>query len=786
MDFSHQRKRWTNPLRGVSTKHNLNLTAPIDRWDEAIPLGNGLMGMLLWGGGNCLRLSLDRGDLWDLRTPAAFQQPEWNWQTVQDCVAKGDRQRLDELFHDPYSKSPYPTKLPAGRLELVLKGKGNAKAFHLDLRHAMGRVELEKGSVEAFCVAEEPVGLVRVTGRDVRLIIKPSFEVDVQRSDQSYGSVRSLGYPPPRRGRADGIEWSEQTCGAGFVYVIAVAKRKTGRDTLIAFTVTTNQDAADPVAEACRRVRQALDTGFEKMRRGHDRYWREFWSKSGVRLGDPNLEQHYYLVNYFYGSASRLGAPPMPAQGVWTADDGTLPPWKGDYHHDLNTQLTYWPYLCANHLDEGLCFLEFLWKLMPVFRENARKFYGTPGACVPGVMTLDGRQMGGAVMYSCSPTNGLWVAHNFHRHWRYTKDRAFLEQRAYPFCLEHARHIEALLVPGKDGKLKLPLSSSPEIHECGPDAWLKPNSNYDLALMRWLFGALVEMSTELGDSTQSEHWANVLSKMDDLAVGPQRNFPKNWGMDSTLYVAPGEALTQSHRHFSHLMAIHPLGTLQVEGAERDRQVIHDSLRLLDHFGFSLWVGFSFSWAACLAARCGLGERAGMYLKLYLDVTVSRNGFNLNGDYKQLGVLAPTYRPFTLEANFAAAEAVHEMLLQGWGERLRLFPAVPLQWKDVSFEGLRTEGAFRVSAWRKDGEFARAEIVSEKGTPVRLAHPHGSRAVVVRVDCKRCVFAPGRDICFATTSGGHYILEVLEQVPRGRPAAGCRVRQPEGRDQCHDK
>jgi len=322
------------------------------------------------------------------------------------------------------------------------------------------------------------------------------------------------------------------------------------------------------------------------------------------------------------------------------------------------------------------------------------------------------------------------VAHNFHRHWRYTKDRAYLEQICYPFCLEHARFIEALLKPGNDGKLKLPLSSSPEIHDNRLSAWVKPNSNYDLSLMRWLFGALIEMANELGDRSQAGHWAKILSQMDDLAVGPQGCAPEmsNWSVDAGLLVAPGEPLTESHRHFSHLMAIHPLGTLHVEGSDRDRQVIDGSLRVIDHLGFPFWCGYSFSWMACMVARCGRGERALMMLRLYLDSTISRNGFHLNGDYKQLGVLAPTYRPFTLEGNFAAAEAVHEMLLQGWGDVVRIFPAVPPQWQDVAFDNLRGEGAFLVSARRVAGETTWVRIVAETDCSLKLRDPFAGRRV----------------------------------------------------------
>ena len=724
-------KARTAPLGGVAARHNLKLSAPIDRWDEAIPLGNGLMGALLWGGGRQLKLSLDRGDLWDLRGPEAFRRPDFNWQTIKDAVARRDRDLIREVFEKPDGGIATPTKLPTGRLKLTLAGKGDATGFQLDLRRAVGRVELENGRVEVFCSAAEAVGVARVCGRHVSVAIEPAFAATGQESsDQSPGSVASLGYPPPCRGRTGGVVWCRQECAAGLVSVIAVGARRQGRDTLLAFTVTTNRDAADPVELAWQCVTRALDAGFETMQRGHDRYWKAFWAKSAVELGDAVLEQHYYLVNYFYGAASRRGAPPIPLQGVWTADDGALPPWRGDYHNDLNTQLTYWPYLGANHLDEGLCFLEFMAGLLPVFREFAASFYSTPGACVPGVMALNGQPLGGWHQYSFSPTNGLWVAHAFHRHWRYTKDRAFLERLAYPFCLEHARHIDALLVPDVNGKLKLPLSSSPEFHNNRLNAWLPPNSNYDLALMRWLFGAMIEMAGALGDAAQIEHWTKRLAQLDELAVGSQGSAEErsNWSVAAGLYVAPGEPLEESHRHFSHLMAIHPLGMLHVEGSDSDRQVIDGSLRVIDHLGFPFWCGYSFTWMACLTARCGRGERAWTMLKLYLDVTVSRNGFHLNGDYKQLGVLAPTYRPFTLEGNFAAAEAVHEMLLQGWGDVVRIFPAIPPQWQMAAFDNLRTEGAFLVSARRVKGKATWVRVVAEADGLLRLRDPFDGRRV----------------------------------------------------------
>ena len=281
-----------------------------------------------------------------------------------------------------------------------------------------------------------------------------------------HGREDARAIPKPAQGGADGdTKWFVQEAAAGFRYAVMASARRDGEGTLLAVTITTSGDGPDPVALGRKRLAAALRTGYAKMLAPHEAWWREFWRKSRVELPELNHLRHYYLVQYFYGAASRLGAPPMPLQGVWTADNGGLPPWKGDYHNDLNTQMTYIAYQTAGRFDQGRCFLEFLWKLLPEFRPFARKFYDAPGAAVPGVMTLDGKPLGGWAMYSLQPTNAAWLGYLFYQHWRYTMDEAFLRDRAYPWCAEIGQCLLHLLKPDANGVLKLPLSSSPEIHD---------------------------------------------------------------------------------------------------------------------------------------------------------------------------------------------------------------------------------------------------------------------------------------------------------------------------------
>ncbi|HPS01773.1 MAG TPA: glycoside hydrolase N-terminal domain-containing protein [Candidatus Sumerlaeota bacterium] len=692
---------------GPAALSNLKLEAPIKTWDEAIPLGNGLTGGLLWGEGNVIRLSLDRGDLWDLRTPDIFKQKDWNYATIQRLVQEKNQAEISRLFDAPYDQIPYPTKLPGGRLELTFPAGTAVKSFDLDLAKAEGRAQLGDRELRVFFSACEPVAMMTIPGP------LPEFQLRVP------DSVAKLGYPAAKTGREAGEVWLEQEAALGLKYAVVVRSKQEAGATVLALAITSNREEADPLALARTRAEKALQRGYETLKKPHVAWWDGFWARSGVRVPDARAQQQYDLVQYFYGAASRKGAPPMPLQAVWTADAGTLPPWKGDFHHDLNTQLTYWAYLSSGRFEEGEAFLDFMWNLLPRHREFARDFYGTPGAVVPGVMGLDGQPLAGWSQYALSPTMGAWVAQAFYLHWRYTMDRVFLEQKGYPYCREIGISLKALLKPGADGKLKLPLSSSPEIHDNSLQAWMKPNTNFDLAILRWLYGALAEMASELGKAAEAEEWKGVLANLDPLAVE---------GEAGALCLTAGEPLKESHRHHSHLMAIHPLGTLTVDGTDHDRQVILASLDQLKKLGTSAWCGYSFSWAACLEARAGRAEEAWHYLDLYLKAFILRNGFHVNGDQTKSGLSNFQYRPFTLEGNFAASQAVHEMLMQSWGGTIRVFPALPGAWKDVSFVNLRAEGGFKVSAERAGGQTRTVRIESPSKTHVRLADPFGGKSV----------------------------------------------------------
>lgn len=181
----------------------------------------------------------------------------------------------------------------------------------------------------------------------------------------------------------------------------------------------------------------------------HVAWWEAYWNRCEISLPDSVLERQWYLEMYKFGSSSRKDAPPICLQAVWTADNGQTPPWRGDFHNDLNTQLSYWPGYASNHLEESEVFTDWLWRIKDNSEAFTRRFFGVEGMNVPCIATLEGRNIGGWNQYSHSPTAGGWLAHHFYLQWKYSADNVFLKERAYPWVKEVARYFENVSVKGK-------------------------------------------------------------------------------------------------------------------------------------------------------------------------------------------------------------------------------------------------------------------------------------------------------------------------------------------------
>lgn len=690
-----------------TANNNLRFDSLAKRWDEAMPLGNGWLGALIWQKEDKLRISLDRVDLWDDRPMPEIDKLSFKW--VASQVQKKQYDTVQKIGDEPYEKYPAPTKIPGAALEFDVSKFGKVISNDLDIKTALSVIKFENGIVfNNYIHAVNEVGYFgfeHYTGNTIPSIIIPPYNSPVKgiagNSIEGQG-LQSLGYAKGTVTKGNNFIRYHQPTWNGSYYEVLIQWTKMPGKLIGQWTITHNKKAVLPTINFKLKEPTGWDT--------HVAWWKDYWSRSSVSIPDTVLSKQYYLDMYKFGCVARSNTPPISLQAIWTADNGNLPPWKGDLHHDLNTELSYWPGYTGNHLDLTASFTNWLWK---VRRENikwTKDYFGVDGLNVPGVTTISGKPMGGWIQYSMSPVTATWLTQHFYWQWKYSMDEKFLKQRCRPYFDAVRNYLFKIRATDPvSHQYKLPLSSSPEYNNNDISAWFAGFTNYDLSLIKNLY----------------KEYTEVLDK----ATG--RN-PRDIYLDSQLYpaldtnetgltLAPHQNLDESHRHHAHLMAIYPLGLLDA-AIDEDKNTIDKSLRWLQNKGTREWCGYSFSWAACLYARAKEGDSAAAMLKIFANNFVSINSFHVNGDQHGGRYSDFRYRPFTLEGNFAFAQGIHEMLIESDHGYIEVFPAIPASWKNCAFKTLRTEGAFLVSAKKQDGNVTEIKIISVAGGTMKLKLP----------------------------------------------------------------
>jgi len=706
-----------------ATQHRVIHRRPPAAWHEGSPLGNGELGAMLWGREGQLCLTLDRADLWDLRENTTYrEQPEFDYAHLKQMVAEGRAADVAEVFEERQKRdNPVgPTKVSIGRAELPI-GPITDYECALDIDRGLFEGTLRTGDgkhrLQCFVSRESNVVCLHLDpwpdGAELRLV--PLGE--------SCPALAGLGHLAPVQGERDGFGVLVQSIPGGLAHAVAWAR--TGATLYLASESGATADEAERRAiDTCRAARE---TGHERLLRSHVAAWAELWAGSAVSLPDADAELMWYFGIYLLASCARRGSIPPGLQGLW-ALDGAIPPWRGDYHADMNVQETFWPACGSGHLDLLDCWCDAMRASLDRCRDFTRGFFGTEGSfwvcsSLPDYTLVP---CWGPVQFAWS--NGGWLAWLVWLRWRHSMDRAWLAETGYPLVADVLRFYAANLVAGDDGRLHVPLSSSPEYHDNRLEAWAA-DPNIDLALICRCCDWVREMESALG---LTDLTATATRVHDTLA-------PYALDADGSLCLWPGKPLDESHRHPSHLMAVHPAMDLTIDGGDEARRTLNASLDRYCALGQWQWAGHSYAQLVSMAAVVGRGGMAEEFLRQLLDHWLAPNGLHYNRDVDHCGMTVyrltePLERipsetlPFTIEANCGLAQGICDMLVQGWGDTLRVFPALPRHWRDVAFRDLLTEGALRVSAVRTDGRTTWVRIRAAVERHLRLLDPFGGAAI----------------------------------------------------------
>ncbi|MEN6641441.1 MAG: glycoside hydrolase family 95-like protein [Armatimonadia bacterium] len=670
-----------------------------ERWIDGLPLGNGDIGVMLWGSRTSLKLTLDKSDLWDTRMTWP-EEPDFNYATMRQCAAEGDWERFQWLFEDSVREpNPLaPTKIYFGRAEIALGDEVTRQAGELSFYRGVAELALVADGrpcrLQAFVHKQRNLLCVGIDGAEIGITVHGLAETNPVLAElDSYG--------PQREGQTlvqsipDG-----PSCAAAW----EVGPEGT---LLVALETAQTPDAALQLARETLAAGAAA--GWEALLVEHEAAWADYWAASGLAVPEKKAEHLWRLGQYLSACSTRQGCLPPGLQGVWQPDGGR-PPWHGDYHADMNVQESFWPVYANNHPELGRCLMEFLSGCLPAAKHFCKRFFGWEGAFfptafVPGMVFVPGWST--AQFWMGVPG---WLAHHMWLQWQYERDELALADHIVPFLREVFKFYEGLLEEGEDGRLHVPLSTSPEMHDNRPEAWHR-DTTCDLAIIRNLCGWLIETEAATGEP--------VLTTRAEAVRGKLAEYPLN--SSGGLQLWPGQDYFESHRHPSHLMSIHPFDDLNLD-SEASRAIVQRSMWEFVERGMGRWAGHTFPQSLALAARAGWGEMAREQIRLFHDHFLAANGLHLNGDWRRAGISILGSNVFCMEANCGIAGTIPEMLLQSWGGRLRLFPAVPEDWSDAGFHSLRAEGGWLVSAVRRQGRVAAVSIRATVAGQCRLRNP----------------------------------------------------------------
>jgi len=666
-------------------RHDLLWDRLPERWFEGPFLGNGQMGTMVYKPSRQpLRFDVQRSDVQDHRDNSQ------GWSA--------------------YSRA----RLPIGHFRLETVGRVRGGSLRLDLHNAeaRGSLETEQGTIEwRALVPTGNMALIVETNatpgeRDFRWTFVPERAISPRQNwDGSYTlehrhKIAYQDNPPP--GLATKIDGGacEQPLrvGGGHATVWRELRPSSGRRLLYA-SVAPSYPESDYRARADRLLETAVSTPFADGVRVHRKWWHDYYPESFVSLPDTRLEAFYWIQMYKLASATRADQALIDNHGPW------LEPTKWPYATwNLNVQLTYWPCYPSGrlHLGESLC--RALDDNIDALINNVPEPYRHDSAGIGRSATLDmiaevgipGQKDVG--QYGV-PEVGLlpWACHNYYLQYRYSMDRALLRDRLFPLMRRAFNYYLHFLERGEDGKLHLPPTYCPEFG-------VAPDNNFDLGLMRWGYATLLATCEDLRiDDPLIPRWKEVLRDLTPFAVD------KNG-----LMVGAGVPWDKSHRHYSHLLAFYPLRVLDPRQADHRELIV----RTLEHWltigGSSHHRGYSFTGAASMFATLGDGDRALGFLNQLLD-SESRS---FGGKWVRPNTMYLESGP-VIETPLSAAQSLHDMLLQSWGGTLRVFPALPTAWKDVVIRDLRAEGAFEVTAVRRNGRTHFVRIRSLAGEPCRV-------------------------------------------------------------------
>lgn len=738
---------------------------PAKAWVEALPVGSGKLGAMVFGGVASERLQLNEDTLWaggpyDPANPEALAAlPE-----IRRLIDAGDYVQATKLadakfLGQPKRQMAYQT---IGDLKLDFPGLGEASGDYmrdLDIDGAIAATTFSAGGVRyrREVIGSHPDGVIAVrlsASRKGAISVDLSFASPLKSNPVARvegGALVLAGANESREGIPAALTFEcrveVRAKGGAVTGQGGVLSVRNADDVVLLIAAATSYRRYDDVSgdpQALNKATLARLVGkpWAKILADHQADHRALFRRVSVDFGrtraelpptderirrspttdDPSLAALYYQYGrYLLIACSRPGGQPANLQGIW--NDKTSPPWESKYTININTEMNYWPAEPTNLAPCVEPLIALVQDLATTGARTAKVMYGARGWVAHhntdlwrATAPIDG------AIYGVWPTGGAWLCKHVFDHYDYSRDRAYLA-RVYPLMKGSARFfLDTLVVDPKFGVLVTSPSVSPE-NDHGHGSSLVAGPTMDQAIIRDLFDNCLKAEGVLG--ADPAFVAELTTARDKLAPyrigkdGQLQEWQEDWDAD---------AKEPQHRHVSHLYGLFPSDQIGIDTTPKLAAAARTSLLKRG----DLTTGWAIAWRLNLWARLGDGDHAHSVLKLLL------------GPERTYPNMFDAHPPFQIDGNFGGTSGMTEMVLQSRNDRIYLLPALPSAWPTGHITGLRARGAIDVDVRWAGGKLSQAvltakadgrhtvvhgastvEIEMKQGQSVRLAARNGA-------------------------------------------------------------